>query len=230
MSHYIQCAPYRRLFSLVAPLLALCLTAGGQQLADAAKVSPGKGKTDKAVPGKTAADKDAKPDTPPATDSNPEYSVGEGDVLHIDVWQEAEVSQNVVVRPDGNISLPLINEVKVSGMTPLEIQGLVAEKLKSFVNQPKVTVTVTEVRSKRAYISGEVTRPGEYPLNTKVTVLQMIAQAGGFTPFAKTENIVIIRITNGTEQRLRFHYKEVLHGKNTEQNIALQPGDTVIVP
>lgn len=226
MSHCGQRAPYWRSFiSVVAALFVLCVAAGSQQLAETAKVASGKTPAAKAAP-----DKDVKPATPAASEPDPEYKVGEGDVLHIDVWQETEVSQNVVVRPDGNISLPLINEVRVSGMTPLEIQSLVAEKLKSFVNQPKVTVTVTEVRSKRTYISGEVTRPGEYPLNTKITVLQLIAQAGGFTPFAKTENVVIIRIVNGTEQRLRFRYKEVLHGKNTEQNIALQPGDTVIVP
>jgi polysaccharide export outer membrane protein len=214
------------LFQALAAVVALCIgVSAGQQLTGSAKAAP-----DKITTGKAAPDKDAKAAPANAPTPDPEYIVGEGDVLHIDVWQEAEVSQNVVVRPDGNISMPLINEVRVSGMTPLEIQGLVAEKLKSFVNQPKVTVTVTEVRSKRAFISGEVTRPGEYPLNTKVTVLQLIAQAGGFTPFAKTENVVIIRITNGSEQRLRFRYKEVLHGKNTEQNIALQPGDTVIVP
>jgi polysaccharide export outer membrane protein len=225
MSFHNQRTPYWRSLLLIFASLALAVVARAQPLTETAKAHP-----DKAAPGKPAADKDVKAAPPATPELNPEYTVGEGDVLRIDVWQEAEVSQNAVVRPDGNISLPLINEVKVSGMTPLEIQGLVAEKLKGFVNQPKVTVTVTEIRSKRAYISGEVTRPGEYPLNTKVTVLQLIAQAGGFTPFAKTENVVIIRVVNGAEQRLRFRYKEVLHGKNIEQNIALQPGDTVIVP
>lgn len=199
----------------VALAFACGVTAGAQQVAEKAKL---------------VADKDNKDAVTAAAEPKVEYVVGEGDVLHIDVWQEAEVSQSVTVRPDGNISLPLINEVKVGGMTPLQIQGLVAEKLKGFVNQPKVTVTVTEVHSRRAFIIGEVTRPGEFALNAQVTVLQLIAQAGGFTPFAKTESVMIVRVVNGKEVRLKFKYKEVLHGKNTEQNIALQPGDTVVVP
>jgi polysaccharide biosynthesis/export protein len=208
----------------VTMALALGISAGAQQVEEKAKL----------VSDKDAKDaKEAAPAaTEPKADPEPkaEYVIGDGDVLHIDVWQEPEVSQNVTVRPDGNISLPLINEIKVGGMTPLQIQSLVADKLKSFVNQPKVTVTVTEVHSRKAFITGEVTRPGEYPLNTQVTVLQLIAQAGGFTPFAKTESVMILRIDNGKELRLKFKYREVLHGKNTEQNIALQPGDTVVVP
>ncbi len=197
-------------------LLALCVSAGSQQLAKAGK-PPGDNKT-------------AEPAKEGPLQPSMEYTVGEGDVLHVNVWQETEVTQNVVVRPDGNISLPLINEVKVSGMTVLEMQNLIADKLKIFVNEPKVTVTVLEIHSKKAFITGEVAHPGDYSLNTRVTVLQLIAQAGGFTPFAKTENIVVLRTVNGSQQRLRFKYKEVVHGKNTEQNIALQPGDTVVVP
>lgn len=209
------------LFSLVllgVMFLALRVTAGSQQLAKSAKPS---------------ADHDPKASQPAKPDQvQPQtaYTVGDGDVLHVNVWQEAEVTQNVVVRPDGNISLPLINEVKVSDMTVLQIQELIAGKLKSFVNDPNVTVTVLEVHSKHAFITGEVTRPGDYPLTTPVTVLQLIAQAGGLTPFAKTESIVVLRTVNGTQQRIKFRYKEVVHGKNTEQNIALQPGDTVVVP
>jgi polysaccharide biosynthesis/export protein len=158
------------------------------------------------------------------------YIVGDSDVLHVNVWKEAEVTQTVVVRTDGNISLPLINEVRVSGLTPLQIQNLVAEKLKSFLNNPQVTVTVTEIHSKRAFITGEVVRPGTYSLNAETTVLQLIAQAGGFTPFAKKDNIVVLRTGDGKQARLKFKYKEVVQGKKTEQNIALHPGDTVVVP
>jgi polysaccharide biosynthesis/export protein len=221
MNHCIKRTIFnrQRRFSALSLILALCLgLAAGAQQEEKAKLVADKESKDS---------KDAVTTTPEAKH---EYVVGDGDVLHVDVWQEPEVSQNVVVRPDGNVSLPLINEVKVSGMTPLQIQDVVAEKLKSFVNQPKVTVTVTEVHSRKAFITGEVTHPGEYPLNTQVTVLQLIAQAGGFTPFAKTENIMIVRTAEGKEQRLKFKYKEVLHGKNTDQNIALQPGDTVVVP
>lgn len=159
-----------------------------------------------------------------------EYLVGESDVLHVNVWKEPEVSQTVIVRTDGDISLPLINDVKVAGMTPLQIQTMIAEKLKAFLTNPQVTVTVTDIRSKRAFITGEVARPGGYPLNTETTVLQLIAQAGGLTPFAKKDSITVLRFENGKEQRLAFKYKEVVHGKNAGQNIALRPGDTVVVP
>jgi polysaccharide export outer membrane protein len=165
-----------------------------------------------------------------APEVSPGYIVGESDVIRVNVWKEPEVSQTVVVRTDGSISLPLINEVKVAGMTPMQIQVLVAEKLKSFLNSPQVTVTVTEIHSKKAFITGEVARPGGYSLNTETTVLQLIAQAGGFTVFAKRDGIVVLRIEDGKAVRLHFKYKEVVHGKNTEQNIALHPGDTVVVP
>ena len=208
-------------------VLPLGLSAGAQQAGGKAKLVPAKDtKESVAVTPESKPESDVK--TP--VEVKPDYVVGEGDALHVDVWQEPEVSQNVVVRPDGKVSLPLVNEIKVSGMTPLEIQSLVAEKLKTFVNQPKVTVTVTEVHSRKAFITGEVAHPGEYPLNTQVTVLQLIAQAGGFTPFAKTESIMVLRVSDGKEQRLKFKYKEVLRGKNTDQNIALEPGDTVVVP
>jgi len=159
-----------------------------------------------------------------------EYSVGESDVLRINVWKEQEVSHTVVVRTDGSISMPLINEVKVAGMTPLTIQQVIGEKLKAFLTNPQVTVTVMEIHSKHAYITGEVARPGGYPLNTETTVLQLIAQAGGLTPFAKKGDIVVLRSENGKQERMKFKYKEVISGKKTNQNISLRPGDTVVVP
>ncbi|HEV7676303.1 MAG TPA: polysaccharide biosynthesis/export family protein [Candidatus Angelobacter sp.] len=158
------------------------------------------------------------------------YIVGDSDIIRVNVWKEPEVSQTVVVRTDGNISLPLINEVRVSGMTPLQIQDMVAEKLKGFLNSPQVTVTVIEIRSKRAFITGEVARPGTYSLNAQTSVLQLIAQAGGFTPFARKDSIVVLRTEEGRQSRLKFKYKEVVQGKKTEQNITLHPGDTVVVP
>jgi polysaccharide export outer membrane protein len=158
------------------------------------------------------------------------YVVGESDVLHVNVWKEQEVSQTVIVRTDGNISLPLINDVHVAGLTPLQIQNIIADKLKAFLTNPQVTVTVTDIRSKRAFITGEVARPGGYPLNTETNVLQLIAQAGGLTPFAKRDSITVLRFENGKEMRLAFKYSQVVHGKKTEQNISLRPGDTVVVP
>jgi len=203
---------------LIAISLGLSVALGAQQLAESVATADGGSIT-----------------VAPAGVLNPvsgpvQYTIGAGDVLHISVWQEAEFSGNAMVRPDGNISLPLINEVKVSGMTPVEVQDIIAQKLKRLVHEPKVTVTVTEIHSKQAFITGEVTRPGEYPLNTQITVLQLIAQAGGFTPFAKTDRIVVLRTVNGAQQRLGFKYKEVVKGVRTEQNITLQAGDTVVVP
>lgn len=171
---------------------------------------------------------DSKAAAPAASPSK--YLVGESDVLHINVWKEPEITQTVVVRTDGNISLPLIDEVKVAGMTPLQIQGTIAERLRAFLNNPQVTVTVTEIHSKRAFITGEVARPGGYSLNTETSVLQLIAQAGGLTPFAKRDSIIILRLENGKQQRLPFKYSEVVQGKSAEQNFALHPGDTVVVP
>ncbi len=166
----------------------------------------------------------------PAAAKPQEYRVGESDVLNINVWKEPEITQSVMVRTDGYISLPLINEVKVSGMTPVQIQDMIAHKLQTYLTNPQVTVTVTEIRSKRAFITGEVARPGGYSLNMETTVLQLIAQAGGLTPFAKRDRITVLRFENGKQQRLPFHYKEVVQGKNTEENVKLHPGDTVVVP
>jgi polysaccharide export outer membrane protein len=168
--------------------------------------------------------------SPPAPVRPEEYLVGESDVLNVNVWKEPEVTQTVMVRTDGYISLPLIHEVKVSGMTPVQIQDLVANKLKAYLTDPQVTVTVTEIRSKRAFITGEVARPGGYSLNTETSVLQLIAQAGGLTAYAKRGNITVLRFENGKQQRLAFHYKEVVQGKNIDENVTLRPGDIVVVP
>jgi polysaccharide export outer membrane protein len=159
-----------------------------------------------------------------------EYIVGEADVLRISVWKEQEVSQTVVVRPDGNISLPLVNELRVSGMTPRQIQALLEEKLKNFLQHPEVTVTVAEIRSKVVYISGEVAKPGAYPLLYPMTVLQLIATAGGLTPYAKPKNISILRQVNGQEMRFPFNYLKVIRGRSPRDNISLLPGDTIVVP
>jgi len=195
------------------------------QSANLKSVDPGTAETAKSADASKPADA-----MKPAIAVPAGYVVGDSDILHVNVWKEPEVSQTVVVRTDGNISLPLINEVKVSGLTPLQIQDLVAERLKGFLNNPQVTVTVAEIRSKRAFITGEIARPGTYSLNAQTTVLQLIAQAGGFTPFAKKDSIVVLRTEEGKQMRLKFKYKEVVQGKKTEQNIALHPGDTVVVP
>lgn len=202
---------------------ALAIPGAAQQQYSASAAKP-------AAAAGAAADRHAanKPE-PKAAEAQPEYQVGEGDLLRINVWKESEISQSVAVRPDGNISLPLVNEVRVAGLTPRQIQELITEKLKSVLTNPQVTVTVTEVRSKMVYITGEVGRPGAYPVMAPTNVLQLIARAGGLTQFANRKDIYILR-AGESASHVRFNYKEVVKGKNSEQNITLQPGDTVVVP
>jgi polysaccharide biosynthesis/export protein len=159
-----------------------------------------------------------------------DFVIGESDVLNINVWKEPEISQSVVVRPDGKISLPLIGEVFVSGLTPVQTQTLLRNKLQSILTNPQVTVTVTEIRSRVAFITGEVGRPGTYPLLVPTTILQLITNAGGLGQFANKKGIFVLRAVDGKEQRLPFNYSQVIKGEKPEQNILLHPGDTVVVP
>jgi polysaccharide biosynthesis/export protein len=193
--------------------------------------------------GATAQSKQSKPSGQEATidpagtrsgsDQNPapsDYVIGESDVLNVNVWKEPQISQSVVVRPDGKISLPLIGEVQVSGLTPVQTQLLLANKLQSYLTNPQVTVTVTDIRSKVVFITGEVAKPGSYPLLTRTTVLQLITNAGGLGQFANKKGIFVLRTVDGKQQRFPFNYKEVIKGEKAEQNILLRPGDTVVVP
>jgi polysaccharide biosynthesis/export protein len=158
------------------------------------------------------------------------YIIGEADLLHINVYKEAELTQNAIVRPDGMISLPLVNEMKVSGKTPLEVQSELAQNLKAFIVDPQVTVTVVDVRSKTVYVTGEVGHPEAYPLLTPTTVLQMLTKAGGPTPYAKRSAIFVLRNVNGKQEKLPFPYKDVIKGKKADRDFLLQPGDTIVVP
>jgi polysaccharide export outer membrane protein len=162
---------------------------------------------------------------------DPEYIVGDGDVLRIEVWKEPEVSQNAItVRPDGMISLPLLGVTKVSEMTPTQIQDMLAVKLSRFMNKPEVTVTVTQIKSKSVYVTGEVRKPGVYELTRPTNVFQLLIRAGGLSQYAHRKSVVVLRVADGKTQRLPVNYKQLLRGKNEEQNIILQPGDTVVVP
>jgi polysaccharide export outer membrane protein len=158
------------------------------------------------------------------------YIIGDDDVLSIDVWKEPEVSRTVPVRSDGKISLPLAGEVQASGMTPLQLEKLLAAKLQSFISEPEVTVIVTQIKSQKYNVLGMVSKPGSYPLTNSVTVLDAIALAGGFRDFAKQKSIYILRENTSGESRLPFNYKDVIKGKNSAQNIKIQPGDTIVVP
>ena len=159
------------------------------------------------------------------------YIIGADDVLAINVWKEPEVSRTVPVRSDGKISVPLAGEVQASGETPRQLEKELATKLQSFISEPEVTVIVTEVKSQKFNILGMVSKPGSYPLTNSATVLDAIALAGGFRDFAKQKSIYILRQNaDGGQSRLPFNYKDVIKGKNSAQNIKLQPRDTIVVP
>src|SRR5467141_551200 len=159
-----------------------------------------------------------------------EYKIGPQDVLRIDVWKETEVSRAVPVRPDGKISLPLLNDVQAAGLTPMQLSGVIADGLKKYMNDPQVTVSVSEINSRRIYVTGEVTRTGAFPLLPNMTVLQALSSSGGFTAFAKLKNIYVLRVEEGKQVKHPFNYKDVVSGKNQAQNILLQPGDVIVVP
>jgi polysaccharide export outer membrane protein len=162
--------------------------------------------------------------------TDPNYVIGAQDVLDINVWKEPDVSRIVPVRPDGKISLPLLNDVQAAGLTPAQLATQVTESLKKFVTNPQVTVIVTVINSQRVYILGEVTRPGAFPLIPGMSVLQALSSAGGFTQFAKVKSIFVRRFENGKEVKYPFNYREVIGGKKPEQDILLKAGDTIVVP
>jgi polysaccharide export outer membrane protein len=158
------------------------------------------------------------------------YVIGPEDILYIHVWREDALSRTVPVRADGNISLPIINEIKAAGLTPLQLKEALTMRLKEFIESPTVSVTVTEANSFKVYVSGQVRTPGVYRLRSETTVLQIIPLAGGFTEWANQKKIIIIRRENGKEKRIIVNYKKIIKGGDSGSNIVLEPGDTVIVP
>jgi polysaccharide export outer membrane protein len=155
--------------------------------------------------------------------------LGPADVIRINVWKNTDLSQTVTIGPDGFISLPLLGDVHVAGMTSNQLAQELTSKLSSYVVSAQVTVSVVDIRSRQVYMTGQVGKPGGYPLIAPITVLQLIAQAGGLNTFANRKEIVILRNLGGSVQRLKFNYNNAVHG-DPKQNISLQPGDTVIVP
>lgn len=158
------------------------------------------------------------------------YIIGEQDALMITVWKEKDMSGGVVVRPDGKITVPLVGELSAVGLTPVQLQSVLAEKLKPFITVPKVTVAVSEIRSRKVYVIGHTGREGPFMINSSTTILQLIAQAGGVKDFAKRKKIYILRGHGTTQVRIPFNYDDVIKGKHPEQNVLLQPGDTIVVP
>ena len=165
-----------------------------------------------------------------AANENPNYIIGPSDDLDINVWKEPDISRKVPVRPDGKISLPLINDIQAAGLTPMQLKAQITEKLKKFLTDPQVTVIVMNINSQRVYIMGETNRPGAYPLLPNMTILQALTSAGGFSQFANTSKIQLLRTENGKQKTYFFNYKEVVQGKNTDQNLVLKPGDSIVIP
>lgn len=159
-----------------------------------------------------------------------EYRIGEQDLLTVTVWREPELSGTVMVRPDGDITLPLINDVHASGLTPDELKAVLTDKLKGFLNLPQVTVAVREINSRKVFVIGQVGHEGSYRINSTSTVLQVIAEAGGLREFANRKGIYVLRKEKGLQSRLKFNYDKVIKGKDPKENILLQPGDTIVVP
>jgi polysaccharide export outer membrane protein len=158
-----------------------------------------------------------------------QFILGAADVIHVNVWKNAELSQTVTVGPDGFVSLPLLGEVQVGGMTANQLGQALASRLSAFMVSPQVTVSVVDIRSRQVYILGQVTKPGGFPLIAPINVLQLIAEAGGLTAYANRKGIVILRLNHEGTKKIGFNYNNVVHGDG-KQNIDLQPGDTVIVP
>lgn len=180
-----------------------------------------------------AVSTDAKANKPEASaqapDAPSDYLIGADDQLRISVWKEPDLSETLPVRPDGKISMPLLNDVQAAGLSPLQLKDSITEKLKKYIADPRVTVVVTAMNSRRIFVSGEVVHSGPMTLLPHMTMLQALS-AAGFTQFANVKAIYLLRTENGKQEKIPFNYKDVIKGNHPEQNIMLKPGDTVVVP
>ena len=225
--------------------LVLCLAAAGQLTLHAQAAPPAQAPADKTAKPPAAqtpppatkpaapapADKSKPPvNIPAGTAVPPDYVIGPEDVLTIVFWREKDLSSEVIVRPDGKISLPVLQDVAASGLTPEQLRESLTKTAERYVEDPNVTVVVKQINSRRVFITGQVSKPGPYALTAPMTVIQLISLAGGVLEFADDEKVLIMRTENGKPVSFRFNYQEVKEGKNLTQNIPLKPGDTVIVP
>jgi polysaccharide biosynthesis/export protein len=204
------------------------------EAAKAGNQNPGQKPTapKQAPPARAGATNQPAPVVPaPSVPPPPGYVIGPDDVLQVLFWRDKDISAEVVVRPDGMISLPLLNDVKAAGLTPDQLREAVSAAAAKFLEMdPSVTINIKAINSRKVFITGSVAKPGSYPLSAPTTVLQLISIAGGLTEFAKQKDISVMRTDNGKQLRFPFNYKDVAKGKNLKQNIELKPGDTVIVP
>jgi len=208
----------------IVGILTACLVAGGTQARSERRTPQDKKEEAKGAKGQVTAT------AAPSAQADAAYKIGPQDVLKIDVWKEEQLTRTVPVRPDGKITLPLLNDVQAVGLTPMELAGVISDQLKKYINDPQVTVSVTEINSRRVYVTGEVLKAGAYALLPHMTILQALSSSGGFTQFARVKNIYVLRTENGKQIKVAFNYKEAVSGKNPEQNIELLAGDVIVVP
>jgi polysaccharide export outer membrane protein len=176
----------------------------------------------------SSGDKDAAAKEP-LPQTNASYIIGPDDQLHVSVWKEPDLTNTMPVRADGMISLPLLNDVQAAGLTPMQLAASISDKLKKYITDPHVTVEVTQMNSQRIYVTGEVLHPGAMTRTPDMTVLQALASAG-FSQFANTKGIYVLRSENGKQTKIPVNYKKLVKGDNMQQNVVLKPGDTIVVP
>jgi polysaccharide biosynthesis/export protein len=213
----------RKRAGISVALLFLMLPSAALAQETSAKAQPG----NKALP---SGDGNGSRDKQSAASIDPNYVIAPQDTLDISVWKEPDLTRTVPVRPDGKISLPLLDDVQAGGLTPPQLAAEITQKLKKYLTDPRVTVIVTTIANQRVYVLGEVTRAGAYPLLSGMTLLQALSSAGGFTQFANPKNIYLLRVENGKQIKHAFNYKDVVNGKNLDQNLELKSGDTIVVP
>jgi polysaccharide biosynthesis/export protein len=200
--------------ALLLSAAVLAIPAGAQ---DNPQAAGGPATTDASAAHKTATD-------------DPNYVIGAQDVVDISVWKEPDLSRSVPVRPDGKISLPLLNDVQAAGLTPTQLATQITTSLNKFLTNPQVTVIVSAINSQRIFILGEVSKPGAFPLLPGMTILQGLSSAGGFTPYANVKKIYVLRQQNGKQEKDYFNYRDVIDGKQPGENLVLRAGDTIVVP
>lgn len=185
------------------------------------------------APTSSASQPVSKPAPPAPTPGIPtpaDYVIGPDDALDVIVWRDKDMSASVQVRPDGKISLPLVNDIQAAGLTPDQLRETIKTAVARFVTDPSVTIVVKQINSRKVFVTGSVNKPGPYPLSDTMTVLQMLALAGGLSEYANGKEILVMRTERGQTQSFKFNYKDVSKGKNLQQNIVLRPGDTIVVP
>ena len=163
------------------------------------------------------------------SDSGEEYKIAKGDVLEINVWKEKELTRTVIVRNDGKISMPLVDDVQAAGKNPIHLKNQIKDKLAEYIESPVVTVIVAAQKGQQFFVIGEVVNIGAYPLGQDLTVVQALALTGGFTEWADRDDIVILRREDGHEKRINIDYEDIVSGQTPQQNILLQANDTLIV-